>query len=238
MADLHRRFGEGLIELASSETSVQRCRRQDPQGPRSGDKQGLVIIFLTVLPTGEYVPTGLLRSALRALACKSWACLPALRFPAALGRPGQTIRGLPVRRAKGPLDPWQVSGSPMASPFAGRSTFPGSPTPVRRVPFFACPKQGTERKGTPDSAPANFAGSLAPHSSQTVRVRAFLRSRFPLALLERPVRTVRGAPARRGGDSLDPRLFFGSPLALARTREIPLAPLRACSSSLCLTRLE
>ncbi len=126
----------------------------------------------------------------------------------------------------------------VACPFAGRSTFPGSPTPVRRVPFFACPKQGTERKGTPDSAPANFAGSLAPHSSQTVRVRAFLRSRFPLALLERPVRTVRGAPARRGGDSLDPRLFFCSPLALARTREIPLAPLRACSSSLCLTRLE
>ncbi len=173
MADLHRRFGEGLIELASSETSVQRCRRQDPQGPRSGDKQGLVIIFLTVLPTGEYVPTGLLRSALRALACKSWACLPALRFPAALGRPGQTIRGLPVRRT--------LDFSRLTHPRTreGLCRLPGiiyyrGFAPVRRVPFFACPKQGTERKGTPDSAPANFAGSLAPCSSQTVRARAIL----------------------------------------------------------------
>ncbi len=39
------------------------------------------------------------------------------------------------------------------------------------------------------------------------------------ALLERPVRTVRGAPARRGGDSLDPRLLSGSPLSLRRTPE-------------------
>jgi hypothetical protein len=76
---------------------------------------------LVVAPTGDNLLTGLLRFALRALACKSCACLPALRFPAALGRPGQTLRGLPVRRAKGPLDPWQFSGSPMASPFAGAS---------------------------------------------------------------------------------------------------------------------
>ncbi len=32
--------------------------------------------------------------------------------------------------------------------------------PVRRVPFFACPKQGTERKGTPDSAPRMYT----PHA--------------------------------------------------------------------------
>ncbi len=32
--------------------------------------------------------------------------------------------------------------------------------PVRRVPFFACPKQGTERKGTPDSAPR----MVTPHA--------------------------------------------------------------------------
>jgi len=88
-----------------------------------------------------------------------------------LASPGLAVRGKPVRRAKGPLDPWQVSGSPMASPFAGRSTFPGSPTPVRRVPFFACPKQGTERKGTPDSTPANPAGPLARRSAQKVRPR-------------------------------------------------------------------
>ncbi len=60
----------------------------------------------------------LLRFAVLALACKPAARLPALGFPAALGRPGQTLRGLPVRRAKGSLDPWQVSGSPMASPFS------------------------------------------------------------------------------------------------------------------------
>ncbi len=58
------------------------------------------------------------RFAVPALACKSCARLPALGFPAALGRPGQTLRALPVRRAKGSLDPWQVSGSPMASPFS------------------------------------------------------------------------------------------------------------------------
>ncbi len=32
--------------------------------------------------------------------------------------------------------------------------------PVRRVPFFACPKQGTERKGTPDSTPR----TVTPHA--------------------------------------------------------------------------
>ncbi len=47
------------------------------------------------------------------------------------------------------------------------------------------------------------------------------------ASLESPVRTVRGAPARRGGDSLDPRLLSGSPLSLRRTRGIHSAPLRA-----------
>ncbi len=220
MADLHRRFGEGLIELASSETSVQRCRRQDPQGPRSGDKQGLVIIFLTVLPTGEYVPTGLLRSALRALACKSWACLPALRFPAALGRPGQTIRGLPVRRAKGPLDPWQVSGSPMASPFAGRSIFPGSPTPVRGRDCVAYRRL--------------FLNGVPPPYDGFLSLRA--QSKEPK---ERAPRTLRPRTSRV--PSLRARLrrsAQGPSLALARTREIPLAPLRACSSSSCLTRLE
>ncbi len=61
----------------------------------------------------------LLRFAVLALACKPAARLPALRFPAVLGRPGQTLRGLPVRRAKAPPGPWQVSGSPVASPFSG-----------------------------------------------------------------------------------------------------------------------
>ncbi len=75
--------------------------------------------LLSGLPLALARTRALLRFALRALACKSCACLPALGFPAALGRPGQILRGLPVRGAKRPLDPWQVSGSPMASPFSG-----------------------------------------------------------------------------------------------------------------------
>ncbi|GMQ90003.1 MAG: hypothetical protein BMS9Abin10_0344 [Gammaproteobacteria bacterium] len=50
------------------------------------------------------------------------------------------------------------------------------------------------------------AGALHASSSQEVRRRAFLAPAFP-ASLERPVRTVRGAPARRDDGSLDRRLF-------------------------------
>jgi hypothetical protein len=93
-----------------------------------------------------------------ALRCPCFACVPARAirgsgvrrdnsrldcclFPAqraALGRPGQTLRGLPVRRAKGPLDPWQVSGSPMGSPLAGAAIhwiaafYPARPSALAR----------------------------------------------------------------------------------------------------------
>ncbi len=53
------------------------------------------------------------------LRSKARACLPSFRFPAPLGSPGQTDRGLPVRRANRPLDYLQISGLPMASPLTG-----------------------------------------------------------------------------------------------------------------------
>ncbi len=45
----------------------------------------------------------------------------ALAVPASLERPGRAVRGTPVHRAKGPLDPLQCPGSPMAWAFAGTS---------------------------------------------------------------------------------------------------------------------
>ncbi len=65
--------------------------------------------------------------------------------------------------------PWQARSPGQAS--TGRLAVSGSPTPVPRVPFFACPKKGTERKGTPDSAPANPAGPIARSLPQWVRAR-------------------------------------------------------------------
>jgi hypothetical protein len=83
-------------------------------------------------------PTGLLScSGSPCSACKSWACLPALRpcasrslplrTPCFAWAPAQAFRGLGVRRDERPPDtrlipahppePWQCSGSPMASPF-------------------------------------------------------------------------------------------------------------------------
>ncbi len=81
-------------------------------------------------------PTGLLSvSGTPRYGGKSGVCLPALRFPAALGRPGQTLRGLPVRRTKGPVDPWPVSGSPVANPLSGIK-LPRSFIYIRFAPGF------------------------------------------------------------------------------------------------------
>ncbi len=41
--------------------------------------------------------------------------------PATLESPGRAVRGTPVHRAKGPPDPLQCSGSPVAWAFAGTS---------------------------------------------------------------------------------------------------------------------
>ncbi len=64
--------------------------------------------------------------------CPRLAWAPAQAFlrsrcPALLERPGRAVRGTPVYRAKGPLDPLQCSGSPMAWAFAG--TIPALRTP-------------------------------------------------------------------------------------------------------------
>ncbi len=56
--------------------------------------------------------------------CVAWAPAQAFlrsRCPALLERPGRAVRGTPVHRAKGPLDPLQCPGSPMAWAFAGTS---------------------------------------------------------------------------------------------------------------------
>ncbi len=45
----------------------------------------------------------------------------AVAVPATLESPGRAVRGTPVHRAKGPPDPLQCSGSPMAWAFAGTS---------------------------------------------------------------------------------------------------------------------
>jgi hypothetical protein len=140
--------------------------------------------------------------------------------------------------------------------------FPGSPTPVRRVPLtqailglrpsgrlrrskfdpvkfvFTCPKtilsgtngrtlmrpiRGRARDGAAQrNRKKGHPGLCAPHVYPTCGVPSlgaclrrsaqgpFFAAAVP-APLERPVRTVRGAPARRGGDSLDPRLLPACP---------------------------
>ncbi len=130
-----------------------------------------------------------------------------------LASPVLAVRGKPVRGAKSPLDSWHTSGSP---------------TPVRRVPFFACPKQGTERKGTPDSTPANPAGPLARRSAQKVRPRPFLASAV-LASLESPGLALRDSPVRRDDSSLDCHLCPSHPCAWG---ERGLAALRSPCSRL------
>ncbi len=54
--------------------------------------------------------------------CCAWVPARAFlrsRCPASLERPGRAVRDTPVHRAKGPLDPLQCSGSPVAWAFAG-----------------------------------------------------------------------------------------------------------------------
>ncbi len=51
----------------------------------------------------------------------------AVAVPATLESPGRAVRGTPVHRAKGPPDPWQCPGSPVAWAFAG--TIPALCTP-------------------------------------------------------------------------------------------------------------
>ncbi len=95
---------------------------------------------------------------------------------------------------------WQARSPGQAS--TGRLAVSGSPTPVPRVPFFACPKKGTERKGTPDSAPANPAGPLARSLPQWVRARDL---RVPGPAASRASAAGTGASRIIGGDPVNPR---------------------------------
>ncbi len=99
-----RRSAQGPFFAPAFPASLERPGRpvRGARARRGGDSPDPRL--LSGLPLALARTRALLRSALRALACKSCACLPALRFPAALGRPGQTLRGLPVRRAKRPPD--------------------------------------------------------------------------------------------------------------------------------------
>ncbi len=59
----------------------------------------------------------------------------AVAVPASLESPGRAVRGTPVHRAKGPPDPWQCPGSPVAWAFAG--------TTVHRTVVFLRPTHRT-----------------------------------------------------------------------------------------------
>ncbi len=85
----------------------------------------------------------------------------------------------------------------------------------RTTGFFLCvPKERNRKKGHPGlCAPHGFCPCGVPSLEACLsgsEQGPFFAPAFP-ASLERPVRTVRGAPARRGGDSLDPRLSPARP---------------------------
>ncbi len=120
-----------------------------------------------------------------------------------------------------------------------RNAPPGLRPQTPRVSALRFPA-ALETRGLPAVA-SPFAGAsdhrTLAFSRLTPRPSVYLRGSaegplfapaFP-ASLERPVRTVRGAPARRGGDSLDPRL---SP-----ARPCPCGGRGACCASLSLLLL-
>ncbi len=103
--------------------------------------------------------------------------------------------------------------------------------PDRRETLRFWPK--FPKPSAPDSAPRTLNVRCGVPSRRACLIRGFAQGTFfaraSPALLERPVRTVRGAPARRGGDSPDPRLFPARPGAW---RERGLAALRCPCSRL------
>ncbi len=122
-----------------------------------------------------------------------------------------------------------------------RNAPPGLRPQTPRVSALRFPA-ALETRGLPSVA-SPFAGAsdhrtlafsrLTPRPSVYLRGSAegpFFAPAFP-ASLERPVRTVRGARARRGGDSLDPRLSPARPCPCGgRGGSFP-RPLRARASS-------
>jgi hypothetical protein len=86
-----------------------------------------------------------------------------------LASPVLAVRGKPVRRAKAPPEPWHPSGSP--TPVRGFfNVTPKTISPGAKLDALQCARsgavpgtvrlKGTERKGTPDSAPRMYT----PHA--------------------------------------------------------------------------
>ena len=120
----------GLPSFVSLSCSTRKTRADHPWSARSPDKSStrpfvnlrLTLRFtlrrFTILFRSKvHGAPSVVRSLDGATIHRIVATTPSR--PASLGRPGQTIPGLPVRRAKGPLDPLQCSGSPIAWAFGG-----------------------------------------------------------------------------------------------------------------------
>jgi hypothetical protein len=133
-----------------------------------------------------------------------WCCLPVvilIGFSHPKARyfdsesPGFAFRGEPAHRGGDSLDRRLFPARPWSSPC-------GSPAAT----IFTT------------GVPPPYDGFLSLHAQRKEPKERVPRTLRPKNRLESPVRTVRGAPARRGGDSPDPRLLSGSPLCLGRTR--------------------
>ncbi|GMQ90391.1 MAG: hypothetical protein BMS9Abin10_0763 [Gammaproteobacteria bacterium] len=129
-------------------------------------------------PKARYFDSGLSSLSLSCFARKTRACPPwQARSPGRASTGRSPFSGSPLvlalRVAYG--GPNLISSD--LSSLAQRHS-PGANGRTLMRPVGAAPGtvrlKGTERKGTPDSAPADFAGSLARHSSQTVRARGIL----------------------------------------------------------------
>ncbi len=129
------RTGARLPALRPCASQSLRRLRTGPSHPwlgRSPGQQSTGLLFFSGSPccawkTGTAHPCSV-RSPGQSLRlrtpCVAWAPAQAFlrcRCPASLESPGRAVRGTPVHRAKGPPDPWQCPGSPVAWAFAGTS---------------------------------------------------------------------------------------------------------------------
>ncbi len=104
-------------KVRAREGEQQRPRPSVPALPVRRPKPSVAWAFTGTIPAAAHSVLRL-RTGQAFLRC---------RGPASLESPGRAVRGTPVYRAKGPLDPLQCSGSPMARAFAG--TIPALRTP-------------------------------------------------------------------------------------------------------------
>ena len=109
----------GLPSFVSRSCFTRKSRADHPWSARSPRRASTGPSPLSDSPVAS-----LFSGIIPALRCPYFALAPAQAFlrsrcPASLERPGRAVRGTPVHRAKGPLDPFQCSGSPMAWAFGG-----------------------------------------------------------------------------------------------------------------------